>query len=169
MPVPYLSMLFTVPFPLCASKQHEYTSLNDQCLCQPKISRHSCAWRCSRNRTADISAEWNPGWNRLVCHESKRWSSSTSASSQASIVRSSGSWPVWRSWSAARMWSCWGPRSGENPPGRCPRCESGRCGPSGVVHAAGQVGRRWWKRSWKTAWSASYNNWAMRGGWSWTK
>lgn len=82
MPVPYLSMLFTVPFPFCASKQHEYTSLNDQCLCQPKISRHSCAWRCSRNRTADISAEWNPGWNRLVCHESKRWSSSTSASSR---------------------------------------------------------------------------------------
>ncbi|HFW0141784.1 TPA: hypothetical protein ACIARL_004057, partial [Salmonella enterica subsp. enterica serovar Eastbourne] len=27
----------------------------------PKISRHSCAWRWSRNRTADISAEWNPG------------------------------------------------------------------------------------------------------------
>ncbi|STJ26537.1 Putative transposase [Escherichia coli] len=43
----------------------------------------------------------------------KRWSSSTLPSSRASIVRLSGNWLVWRSWSAAKTLSCWGLRVSE--------------------------------------------------------
>ncbi len=104
MPVPYLSMLFTVPFPFCASKQHEYTSLNDQCLCQPK---NKSTFLCMALQQFDFS--FQPGIDRKVVRE---------LAGLAFVERCENVILL-------------GPRSGETHR-PLPRCESGRCGPSGL-------------------------------------